>query len=64
MKKLIAGKTVKVNDEGYLTDFNEWDKNVANELADEHRIKLNDRHWNVIGFLQDQLGYGANKETK
>ena len=54
MEKLIAGKNIQVNDEGYLTDFNQWDKEVATEIATENKITLNNRHWEVIGFLQDQ----------
>ena len=54
MEKLIAGKNIQVNDEGYLIDFNQWDKEVATEIATENKITLNNRHWEVIGFLQDQ----------
>ena len=54
MEKLIAGKNIQVNDEGYLTDFNQWDKEVATEIASQNKIALNNRHWEVIGFLQDQ----------
>ncbi len=27
--KTIAGKVVQVNDEGFMTDPNEWDKDIA-----------------------------------
>ena len=26
MEKIIAGKPITVNEEGYLTDFNQWDE--------------------------------------
>lgn len=52
--KTIGGKQISVNEEGYLTDFNQWDKNVAEELAKEAHIDLTQRHWDVIKFLQDQ----------
>ena len=29
MEKTIAGKTIAVNEEGYLTDFSQWDENVG-----------------------------------
>ncbi|OYY02990.1 MAG: sulfur relay protein DsrC, partial [Sphingobacteriia bacterium 35-40-5] len=28
MEKLIAGKNIQVNEEGYMTDFAQWDKTV------------------------------------
>ncbi|MBX9892384.1 MAG: TusE/DsrC/DsvC family sulfur relay protein [Chitinophagaceae bacterium] len=33
MEKLLAGKNIAVNEEGYLTDFNQWDKEVGNAIA-------------------------------
>lgn len=54
MEKVIAGKNINVNDEGYLTDFSQWDKGVGEELAKESEIEMTPRHWEVVGFLQDQ----------
>jgi len=55
MKKFIANQQIDVNEEGYLTDFNEWSKEVAKGLAEEHNITLGDRHWDVIEYLQDRF---------
>lgn len=52
MERTIAGKTVDVNEEGYLTDFGQWDEKIAEELATEANIKLTPRHWEVIKYLQ------------
>lgn len=54
MEKTIAGKTVKVNEEGFMTDINEWDQNVAHEIAKEEGIELTDDHFKVINYLQEQ----------
>lgn len=54
MEKIIAGKSIHVNEEGYLTNFAEWDKEVGEAIAQEYNINLNTRHWDVIGFLQEQ----------
>ncbi len=54
MEKTIAGKTVAVNEEGYLTDFSQWDKNVGEALAAEANISLTPRHWDVISYLQNE----------
>lgn len=49
----ICGKTVQVNDEGFLTNPAEWDKDIAVELAKEEGIaQLTDAHWKVIDFCR------------
>ena len=54
MEKTIANKTVNVTDQGYLTDFSQWDKEIAIEIAKEKEIDLTDEHWKVIDFLQEK----------
>lgn len=54
MKKQIGNIEVNVNEEGYLTDFNEWSEEVAKNLAAEHNITMTDRHWEVVKFIQEQ----------
>jgi len=54
MEKTIGNKTINVNDQGYLTDFGQWDKEVATELAKEKDIDLTDKHWEVIDYLQNK----------
>ena len=49
----IAGKTVQVNDEGFMTDHSEWNREIAAVIAKEEGIgELTDAHWKVIEFLQ------------
>ncbi len=55
MEKTIAGKTISVNEEGYLTDFKQWDKEIAETLATEAQVTLSPRHWEVINYLQDEF---------
>ncbi|MCB0653150.1 MAG: TusE/DsrC/DsvC family sulfur relay protein [Saprospiraceae bacterium] len=52
--KTYNGKSVDVNEEGYLTDLSQWDKTVAESIAAEEGIEMTDRHWAVINYLQDQ----------
>ncbi len=51
---MIAGKNIAVNEEGYLTDFSQWDKAVAEEIAKENEVALTPRHWEVISYLQGE----------
>ena len=52
MEKEIAGKQINVNEEGYLTDFTQWNKEIATELANENEIALTEQHWEVLDYLQ------------
>ncbi|MFN8243076.1 MAG: TusE/DsrC/DsvC family sulfur relay protein [Ferruginibacter sp.] len=54
MEKMICGKTIAVNEEGYLTNFAQWDKAIGEELAKEANLTLSPRHWEVITYLQDE----------
>ena len=55
MEKTIAGKTIAVNEEGYLTDFSQWNEQVGEELAKEANINLTPRHCEVLKYLQKEV---------
>ena len=50
----IAGKTVHVNDEDYMTDPSEWTREIAQVLAQEEGVgELTEEHWKVIEFCRE-----------
>jgi len=52
-QKTYAGTTVDVDGNGYLTDFGQWTREIALEIAREEEIpELGDKHWQVIEYLQ------------
>ena len=57
----IAGRDVHVDDEGFLTVYDEWDDDLAKQLAANIGIDLTDAHWNVIRFLRED--YSTQGET-
>jgi TusE/DsrC/DsvC family sulfur relay protein len=57
----IAGRSVHVNEEGFLTEFDEWDEALAAELAAQIGIALGEEHLKVIRFLRED--YRAQGET-
>ena len=57
--KTIAGVSVDLNDEGYLTDTSQWTKEVAKEIALEEGIELTDKHFEVIEYLRDEIAKGS-----
>ncbi len=57
--KNIAGVNVDVNEEGYLNDPSQWNRDVAVEIAKEEAIELTDKHFEVLDFLRDEHLKGA-----
>jgi dissimilatory sulfite reductase related protein len=61
MTKTIAGTEVAVNEEGYLTDMSQWNKAIANVIAEEEGIgPLAEGHMKVINYLREQQAKGAS----
>jgi tRNA 2-thiouridine synthesizing protein E len=54
MEKIYAGINVDCNEEGYLTNLDQWNTAVGLEIAKEEGITMTDKHWEVIAYLQDQ----------
>ncbi len=57
----IAGHEVHVDDEGFMTEYEEWNEELARTLAANIGIELGDRHLEVIRYLRDD--YATEKET-
>ena len=62
--KTIAGKTVQVNDEGFMTNPAEWTKEIAVEMAKVEGIpELTAAHWTIIDFSRKAAGNGGASPT-
>lgn len=49
----ISDSHIKLDEEGYLVDPNDWTKAVSEKLAGQENIDLSDEHWRVIDFMRD-----------
>jgi len=50
----LAGTTVEVDAEGFLTDASQWNEDVAAAIAEEAGIaELTPRHWQVVTTMRD-----------
>ena len=59
--RLIAGKEVQVNDEGFMTDPSEWNKDIAAAIAAEEGIpELTPDHWTVIEWSREVAKNGKS----
>jgi dissimilatory sulfite reductase related protein len=50
-QKQIAGVTIDVDDEGYMTNRAQWNRDVAAALAKEEGIELTEAHWKALDFI-------------
>jgi TusE/DsrC/DsvC family sulfur relay protein len=57
----IGHRSVSVDPEGFLTEYSEWDDDLATALASQIGITLTDAHWRAIHFLRQD--YADQGET-
>ncbi len=58
-QKEYAGVSVEVNDDGYMTNSEQWNKEVAKAIAAEGNLELTDKHFEVLEFIREKLASGA-----
>jgi tRNA 2-thiouridine synthesizing protein E len=51
----IAGTDVHVDDEGFLTEYEEWTEDLARQLAANIGLELTDAHWKALRFMRDDF---------
>jgi tRNA 2-thiouridine synthesizing protein E len=52
---LIAEAPVDVDPEGFLTDPEQWNEQIARAIAQDNGIpELTDRHWLVVKFMRER----------
>jgi TusE/DsrC/DsvC family sulfur relay protein len=51
----IAGHDVHVDEEGFMTEYDEWDEDLAKSMAANIGIDLTDAHWKAIRYLRDDF---------
>jgi TusE/DsrC/DsvC family sulfur relay protein len=57
----IAGHEVQINDEGFLTEYDEWTEDIASELAANIGVEMTDDHLALIKWLRED--YKEKGET-
>ncbi|MEI8080779.1 MAG: TusE/DsrC/DsvC family sulfur relay protein [Actinomycetes bacterium] len=59
----IAGSEVNVNDEGFMTEYDQWNEAIGAELATNIGVEMTDEHWAVIKFLRDDFKTAGETAT-
>ncbi|MDQ7079469.1 MAG: TusE/DsrC/DsvC family sulfur relay protein [Paracoccaceae bacterium] len=49
----VNGQTVEHDEEGYITNLNDWSKELAEVIAKQEEVEMTDEHWAVVNFLRD-----------
>lgn len=49
----FEGKSYDVDEEGYLSDWQNWNEGLAGHMAKLDGLELTPAHWDVIRFLRD-----------
>ena len=49
----VNGDSYETDEEGYLVDLADWNKDVAAMMATVDGCDLSDNHWEVINFLRE-----------
>jgi tRNA 2-thiouridine synthesizing protein E len=57
----ISGQEVHVDDEGFMTEYDEWNEELGKSLATNIGIDMSDSHWVAIRFLRED--FAAEGET-
>jgi len=57
----IDGHEIHVDDEGFMTVYDEWSEDLGKTLAAQIGIDMTDEHWQAIRFLRSD--FTAQGET-
>ena len=49
----LNGVTYEADEEGYLVDISAWNKELADLIAQDENIEMNDDAWEVVNFLRN-----------
>lgn len=66
MQKILAGNSVDVDAEGYLTNAGQWNGDIARAIGTELGIPLpdDDKRWQVLDWLRRQHADGIEMNIR
>jgi tRNA 2-thiouridine synthesizing protein E len=62
MAFIIDGKEIATTPTGFLENLEEWSEELARLVADEEKLDLGERHWDVINYLRDEYFNNAGNQ--
>lgn len=49
----LNGVTYETDEDGYLVNLDQWNKDVGDYLAKSENLAMTDAHWEVVNFLRE-----------
>lgn len=49
----VNGAEIEHDEEGYITDVSQWNRDLAQIIADAEGLDMTDEHWAVVDFLRE-----------
>ena len=49
----VKGRTLKVGENGFLANVDDWNKDVAEYFAEQEGIHMSEQHWEVANYLNE-----------
>jgi tRNA 2-thiouridine synthesizing protein E len=58
----VNGKSIETTASGFLENIEDWSEDLAKIIADEEKLELTERHWDVVNFLRDEFINNAGNQ--
>ncbi len=62
MSIVVDGQEIETTANGFLVDINAWNEKIAAVIAEQEKITLTDKHWDVINYLRDEYLNNAGNQ--
>jgi tRNA 2-thiouridine synthesizing protein E len=49
----VNGTTYETDEEGYLVNLADWNKDIADAIAKSENVEMTENHWEVVNFLRE-----------
>ena len=59
----LANQEIHIDDEGFMTEPDEWSEEIGAALASQIGIEMTEDHWGVIKFLREDFAEQGQTAT-
>ncbi len=49
----VNGKTIETDEEGFLTNLNDWNESVAIAIAKTENVEMTESHWGLVEAVRE-----------
>ncbi len=58
----VNGKEIATTPSGFLESIDDWNEDIAKVIAEDEKVELTDRHWDVVNYLRDEFINNAGNQ--